>query len=161
MIAMEVVARGALIERGLDVSGVTGISQYVEITENHDFREEMRIALLSGAIPLGIMPFRYEDRRLLYGRLHLPWVEKTRWLRRHSRQSATRPRRRSTWRLCPGTEFSSLIRRDGPVTQLSGTRGTLNATCRLILFDISVQLKVHIYVTPVSQLLTAERGKSA
>ena len=57
------------------MSGHTGIAQFVEVADNERLREELNAALVSRAIPLGVMCFRYQDRQIPYGRLALPWVE--------------------------------------------------------------------------------------
>ena len=54
----------------------TGLSQFVEFTGDDQFKTKLKAALGAGAMPLGILTFRFEDQQLQAGRVILPWLEK-------------------------------------------------------------------------------------
>ena len=57
------------------VSKATGVAQFVQIDENLSLRSEVHTALLSSAIPLGVLSWEYSDEGLSASKFLFPWVE--------------------------------------------------------------------------------------
>jgi hypothetical protein len=57
------------------VSRATGIAQFVQVADNPSLRSELHQALLSSAIPLGVLNWEYGSEGLSASKFIFPWVE--------------------------------------------------------------------------------------
>jgi hypothetical protein len=57
------------------VSRATGVTQFVTVEENPAFQAELQQALLSSAIPLGILIWKRREGRLGASKSLFPWVQ--------------------------------------------------------------------------------------
>ena len=57
------------------VSKATGVAQFVQVAENPSLRSELHQALLSSAIPLGMLSWQRTEGGLGVSKFIFPWVE--------------------------------------------------------------------------------------
>jgi hypothetical protein len=57
------------------VSKATGVAQFIEVTDNPTLRSELHHALLSSAIPLGVLSWQRTEGGLGASKFIFPWVE--------------------------------------------------------------------------------------
>jgi hypothetical protein len=57
------------------VSKATGFAQFVQVADKPTLRAELHQALLSSAIPLGVLSWKNSDKGLSASKFIFPWVE--------------------------------------------------------------------------------------
>jgi hypothetical protein len=57
------------------VCKATGVAQFVQVADNPSLRSELHQALLSSAIPSGVLSWEYNDEGLSALKFIFPWVE--------------------------------------------------------------------------------------
>ena len=57
------------------VSKATGVAQFIEVADNPTLRSELHQALLSSAIPLGMLSWQRTEGAMSASKFIFPWVE--------------------------------------------------------------------------------------